>query len=173
VPLIALFSGMRSGEIIQLLSVDVREGSGVWYFDINKGQEKSLKTVSSKRKVPIHRVLIDLGFIDFIKSRPQSGRIFPEIKKGKDGDHSHYYSKWWRRYAGRIGFKSPKTTFHSFRHNFLDALRAAELPEYINKALMGHSDKGVHSQYGSGVTLGSLKSAIDKIEYPVELPANS
>jgi integrase len=165
VPLIALFSGMRSGEIIQLLSADVKEGSGVWYFDINKSQEKSLKTASSKRKVPIHRALIDLGFIDFVKSRPQSGRIFPEIKKGKDGDPSHYFSKWWGRYAGHVGFKSPKTTFHSFRHNFLDALRAAELPEYINKALMGHSDKGVHSQYGGGAMLSQLKTAIDKASY--------
>jgi integrase len=61
VPLIALYSGMRLGEIIQLQRADVKAESGVWYFDVNKGDGKTLKTASSKRKVPIHRALIELG----------------------------------------------------------------------------------------------------------------
>jgi integrase len=165
VPVIALFSGMRLGEILQLVKSDVREENGIWYFDVNKGEGKSLKTASSKRRVPIHRALIDLEFLDHIKSGQQSGRVFPEIKKGADGYHSHHFSKWWGRFAGHVGFKSPRTAFHSFRHNFLDALRAAETPEYINKALAGHSDKSVHGQYGGGAVLSQLKSAIDKVSY--------
>jgi integrase len=51
VPLIALFSGMRLGEILQLMKSDVREENGIWYFDVNKGEGKSLKTASSKRRV--------------------------------------------------------------------------------------------------------------------------
>jgi integrase len=141
---------MRLGEILQLLKSDVKEESGVWYFDVNKGDGKTLKTSSSKRRVPIHCALIDLGLLDLIKSGQPSGRVFPEIKKGADGYHSHHFSKWWGRYAKQIGFKSPRTAFHSLRHNFMDALRAAELPEYINKALVGHADKSVHSQYGGG-----------------------
>jgi integrase len=174
VPLIALYSGMRLGEILQLLKLDVREENGIWYFDVNKGDcddGKSLKTASSKRRVPLHRVLLDLGFVDYVNSGHQSGRIFPEIKKGSDGYHSHHFSKWWGRFAGHVGFKSSRTAFHSFRHNFLDALRAAETPEYINKALAGHADKTVHGGYGSGATLGSLKNAIDKVAYPVDLSA--
>jgi integrase len=165
VPLIALFSGMRLGEILQLLTSDVKQESDVWYFDVCKGDGKSLKTASSKRRVPIHRVLVDLGLVEHVKSVPQSGRLFPEIKQGSDGYHSHHFSKWWGRYSNQIGFKSSRTAFHSFRHNFLDALRAAETPEYVNKALAGHADKSVHGQYGSGATLSSLKSAVDKVCY--------
>jgi integrase len=168
VPLIALYSGMRLGEILQLLKLDVREENGIWYFDVNKGDcddGKSLKTASSKRRVPLHRVLLDLGFVDYVNSGHQSGRIFPEIKKGSDGYHSHHFSKWWGRYSKQIGFKSPRTAFHSFRHNFADALRAADLPEYINKALVGHADKSVHAQYGGGAALSQLKAAIDKVSY--------
>jgi integrase len=165
VPLIALYSGMRLGEILQLLKSDVKEENAVWYFDVNKGEGKSLKTVSSKRRVPIHRTLIDMGLIDHVKSGHQSGRIFAEIKVGSDGYHSHHFSKWWGRFAAHVGFKTPRTAFHSFRHNFLDALRAAETPEYINKALAGHSDNSVHSQYGGGAMLSQLKTAIDKVSY--------
>lgn len=169
IPLIALYSGMRLGEIVQLLKSDVKEESGVWYFDVNKGADKSLKTASSKRRVPIHRTLLDLGLPGYIKSGQQSGRVFPEIKKGADGYHSHHFSKWWGRHAKQIGFKSTRTAFHSFRHNFLDALRAAEAPEYLNKVLAGHSDSSVHGQYGGGPTLGQLKDAIDKVAYPVNI----
>jgi integrase len=171
VPLIALFSGMRLGEILQLMKFDVKEENAIWYFDVSKGEGKSLKTASSKRRVPIHRTLLDLGFVDQVKSGQASGRIFPEIKKGADGYHSHHFSKWWGRYAKQIGFKSPRTAFHSLRHNFMDALRAAELPEYVNKALVGHADKSVHGQYGSGATLSSLKNAVDKVTYPIDLSA--
>ena len=167
VPLIALHSGMRLGEILQLMKSDVKEENGIWYFDVNKGEGKSLKTASSKRRVPIHRTLIDLGLLDYVQSGQQSGRIFPEIKKGADGYHSHHFSKWWGRFAQHVGFKSSRTAFHSFRHNFLDALRAAETPEYINKALAGHADKSVHGQYGGGAVLSQLKTAIDKVSYDV------
>lgn len=165
VPLIALHSGMRLGEILQMLRSDVKEENGIWYFDVNKGEGKSLKTASSKRRVPIHHALIDLGLLDHVTSGPLSARLFPEIKKGTDGYHSHHFSKWWGRFSKHAHFKSPKTAFHSFRHNFADALRAADLPEYINKALVGHADKGVHAQYGGGAALNQLKAAIDKVSY--------
>lgn len=168
-PLIALHSGLRMGEIVQLLASDIRCENEIWYFDINKSEEKSLKTQSSKRRVPVHQNLIGIGFLDHVKSFEGNGRIFPEIKKGQDGYHSHNLSKWWGRYSEQLKFKTPKTAFHSFRHNFLDALRAAELPEYVNKALMGHADKGVHSQYGGGETLTQLKNAVEKIKFAVEL----
>jgi integrase len=164
-PLIALFSGMRLGEILQLQKTDVKLENDIWFFDICKGEEKSIKTASSKRRVPIHRTLLDLGLLNYVQSGQQSGRVFPEIKKGADGYHSHHFSKWWGRFAGHVGFKSPRTAFHSFRHNFLDALRAAETPEYVNKALAGHSDNSVHSQYGGGAMLSQLKTAIDKVSY--------
>lgn len=167
-PLIALYSGMRLGEILQLQRADLKLENDVWFFDIRKGEGKSLKTASSKRRVPVHRTLIDLGLLVHITSGHKSGRVFPEIKKGADGYHSHHFSKWWGRFAGHVGFKSPRTAFHSFRHNFLDALRAAETPEYINKALAGHADKSVHGQYGGGAVLSQLKAAIDQVSYDID-----
>jgi hypothetical protein len=39
--------------------------------------------------------------------------------------------------------------FHSFRHNFIDALRAANVNGEINAALVGHSIGNVHAKYGA------------------------
>ncbi len=169
VPLIALYSGMRTGEIVQLLASDLKQEAGIWYFDVSKGEGKTLKTASSQRRVPIHNILLDIGVLDLISKVQGKGRIFPEIEKGSDGYYSHHFSKWWGRYSAQAGFKSPKTAFHSFRHNFTDALRAAELPEYVSKALVGHADKDVHSQYGKGPKLTQLKEAMDKVSYDLDL----
>lgn len=168
IPLVALYSGLRAGEIVQLLKADIREEDGVWFFDITKSEDdgKKLKTQSSIRKVPIHAALIGLGFLDHVKKAKGSGRIFPDIALGNDGYPSHNWSKWWGRYTALIKVATPKTAFHSFRHNFKDALQNAKAPEYIARALMGHADESVHSSYGSGPSLKLLKEEIDKIAYP-------
>ena len=169
VPLIALFSGMRMGEIVQLLASDLREENGIWFFDVTKGEDKKLKTTSSQRRVPVHHLLLEGGILDLTKAAKGKARIFPDIEPGADGYYSHNFSKWWGRYSKSIGFAAPKSAFHSFRHNFKDALAAAEVPENIAKSLMGHIDKSVHASYGSGPPLPILRIALDKVTYPVAL----
>lgn len=171
VPLIALYSGMRMGEIVQLLASDVKDDAGIWYFDINKdeGNDKKIKTATSKRRVPIHHVLLDAGLLSLVAVKKGKGRIFADIECGTDGYFSHNLSKWWGRYSRKVGFFSPKTAFHSFRHNFKDALQAADVHEYLTRALIGHADKSVHAQYGSGPSLKALNAAVDKVEYQLDL----
>ena len=99
VPLIALYSGMRLGEIIQMQVSDVRCLDGIEYFDVtpavvdpsddeadDAGEEKSLKTESSRRGIPIHETLFKLGFGEFLKFRRPSGarRLFPEYDRATD-----------------------------------------------------------------------------------------
>ncbi len=172
-PLIALFSGMRSGEIIQLEIRDVRQVEGFWVFDINKGEDgtKSVKTASSIRQVPVHPKLQELGFLNYVTqqahARSPDERLFSEIVVGKAGDPSHAYSKHYGRYTRRIGIKTEKTTFHSFRHGFVDALRAAGVQEYVFESLTGHSRGKVSSSYGSaGVPLKLKHDAIALVNYP-------
>lgn len=171
VPLIALYSGMRMGEIVQLLVADVKQEEGIWYFDVTKteGDGKKIKTHSSIRRVPVHHTLIDAGFLDAMAKAKSKGRIFLDIEPGADGYFSHNFSKWWGRYSRQVGFSKQKTAFHSFRHNFKDAGLNAKMPEFVLRALMGHSDKSVHASYGSGPSLAVLKDEIDKVHYPIDL----
>ena len=75
VPLISIFSGMRMGEITPLYLDNIKEIRGNhrekrWCFDIVEEPDrpdKKLKTLSSRRIVPIHDTLIDLGLIELIK----------------------------------------------------------------------------------------------------------
>ena len=61
--------------------------------------------------------------------------------------------------------------FHSFRHGFKDALRAAGVSEDLNDALTGHSGGGVGRSYGAKDVvrrfgLKQLAEAVAKAEYP-------
>ncbi len=61
--------------------------------------------------------------------------------------------------------------FHSFRHGFKDALRAAEVSEDINDALTGHAGPGtIGRQYGAQMIrrfgIATLAAAVSKVAYP-------
>lgn len=77
IPLIAAFIGARLGEIIQLELNDTKQDdSATWHFHIttesdNEDSGKELKTVSSRRRVPVHPQLIEIGLMDFVKERQQ------------------------------------------------------------------------------------------------------
>lgn len=165
--LIAIYTGMRLGEIVQLLTEDVCSDVDITYFDITKreGEDKHIKTTSSYRRIPVHHRLIELGLLNHVAKAYPEGRLFPEIKPGLDGHYSHNFSKFWGRYTKQIGPLDDKTVFHSFRHNFTDALTNAGVSDAASRKLMGHSVKDVHDSYGSGPNLKVLKESIDKAQF--------
>ena len=175
IPIVGLYSGMRLGEIVQLLVTDIKWAKETPYFDIALDEEgqKKLKTKAAKRKVPVHPALIEAGFMQYVDERRESdpnGRIFPDILPGKDGYYSHNYSKWFGRYLKLTKLKTPKITFHSFRHTFIDALRHADVEDARIKAIVGHTETSVTGAYGSSLPPDVLYHAICKASF--ELPTH-
>lgn len=170
-PLCALYSGARAGEIAQLHCSDLREEQGVWVFDFNDagGDGKTLKTSSSRRIIPVHPALFGLGIQDYIAGMRNAGhtQLFPEIKPGPRGDWSYAPSKFWQKYLKRIGVKQPGLALHSFRHGFVDECRRKGVSKDVVQALLGHSDGSVTAHYGSipWGTLVERKQAIDALSY--------
>ncbi len=168
VPLISLFSGMRMGEIIQLYTGDIREEEGILFFDINgDGEDKRLKTANSKRFIPVHHSLCDMGFKDFVEHQRKLGhtRLFPDLKMGNDGYYSSPFSKHFRRFLESVGVKNRKNAFHSFRHCFEDACRNSDVPKEVMDALQGHGEQGMSSRYGRGYHLQKLNEEMQKVRY--------
>jgi len=54
---------MRREEIFHLKVKHVREVEGIWVFDLHH-HELSLKNAASRRLAPLHRCLLELGFIE-------------------------------------------------------------------------------------------------------------
>jgi integrase len=175
VPLIALFSGARLNELGQLEVGDLETVGAISFFRITTDSElsesenvKLLKTEASRRSVPIHPRLIELGFLQYVGDRRAAGdrRLFPDWLQGNDGTYSSVFSKSFNgQFLPKIGVKTKKLVFHSFRHNFIDAMRDAGIEDAVAKALVGHSDRSTTAIYGSGQPISRLAGAMERIRY--------
>ncbi len=164
-PLIGLYSGMRLNEICQLVVSDIEKKENIWCFNVNDSDGKRLKTGASKRIIPIHSKIIELGFIDSIKGL-KDGCIFHNLNEGDGSSFSHRFSRSYARLLIKLELKRQGLCFHSFRHTFIDALRNVNVERAIAMKLVGHGNSNdVHGAYGYGYNLSILKENIDKVEY--------
>jgi integrase len=171
-PLIALFSGARLNEIAQLRIKDLKQDpeTGLWFIDIGTEGDRSIKTASSRRQVPLHPELIRLGLLRYRqhrleKDRQETASLWPDIRSADKAYRSTAWSKWFNRYLrNTVGIKDPSIVFHSFRHTFKRMARDAGLSEELHDALTGHAGGGgVGRSYGAGFGLKALGEAMAKI----------
>ena len=128
-PLLSLFMGMRPIEVCQMLPSDVKQSAkGTWYVDVvtssdedesevSSGPTKTLKTVTSRRKIPVHPELLALGFADFAlrQQKRKAERLFNDLKPDKYGNMATYALKRFRDTFLRDAIKlEPRQTFYSF-----------------------------------------------------------
>jgi integrase len=166
VPLIAVYTGARLMEIVQLRRSDIQTIGGITFFDINADGDKRLKTRDSERRIPLHPALIDAGFLEFVgRVKNPDHRIFPDIEIGSSKNRSGPASKLFIRLIRKAGVKTRKNCFHSFRHSFEDACRDAEIDTAVMNALQGHVQPGMAGRYGSKFKLERLNAEIRKISY--------
>jgi len=162
-PLMCLFMGLRPNEVCQLEVDDVRvTDAGTWYADIvassddndaDDGQApKTLKTQSSRRRVPIHSELIAIGILQFVEDRRKAGcsRLFPSLKPDSYGNHAWYALKRFNEsFLPKAITLERRQSFYSFRHNFRDELRRIGAPPDALQALGGWSQgKLTSDDYG-------------------------
>lgn len=164
--LLALHTGMREAELLQLAKSDIKLSEGVPCIDIRG--ELDLKTPSSARQVPVHADLFSYGLGAWLDGRPKQAeeRLFCEIKLGPEGHRTSAASKRLNGYLKRIGVKTGRDlVFHSFRHAFIDAARSSDVSDERIKELVGHKDTSVTGGYGHGASLAALQKEIAKIEF--------
>jgi integrase len=177
-PVLALFTGARQGEIAGLQVKNVREVEGVTliYIVADRAAGKRLKAKTSERVVPVHPELARLGFLGYVAERARDGQdawLFPLVAPSERRGVSAW-SKWFGHYLrNHICISNPDRVFHSFRHSFQDALRRATPDAELRDALPGRSsgEKSVSRGYGAKYMidrwgLTTLKETIDAISYP-------
>lgn len=175
-PLIALFSGMRLLEIFQLEVNDIQKIQGIDCIVITDISDephanKQLKSESAERVIPIHPTLIRIGFLKYHKQIQRTGekRLFPKTKIRTSGSSTDFFSVWFNeRFLPSLEAKTVRTSFYSFRHNFRDALREANIPRDVIRELCGWSryKAGWEGIYGIGYRTETLAKYMTQIEYP-------
>lgn len=176
VPMIALATGARLEEIcarkVSDLYVDHEHNLLMRISDDDEGQ--SVKTVSSRRTVPLHPDLISAGLMNYWELMRDAEEVwlFPELEPDHDGRRGGNWGKWFARYLRSqqgCGISDHQVVFHSLRHTFKTLCRDAGLSEEVHDALTGHVGQSVGRSYGH-MPEAVLVRAVRRIRFPVKLP---
>ena len=186
--LLCLTTGSRIEEIGQVLVNDVRVRDDVLHIDIDdyvapapngdhadgsddvgdrSDAEKSLKTASSRRVVPIHARVEALGFVAYCDAIRAAGhtQLFPDLVVNEFSKHTQDASKRANRLIDRIITKDPRLVFHSLRHTFKDLAREVRIAEHTIDQICGHSPTTVGGKYGRGVRLQVLARELQRLKW--------
>lgn len=151
-PLLALFTGARVEELAQLLVSDVHyvEGLGHYLNITDEAEHSHLKNSASRRRIPVHPILIACGFIDYVAKGSTSKFLFPHLKPNPRDKLGGYFSNFFSGYLrNKVKITDTRKVFHSFRHTFKDACRAAGIEEAVHDALTGHTSPSAGRKYGN------------------------
>ena len=169
IPLIALYSGMRLNEICQLYVDDIKYNN-IWYFSLTDERElQHLKNEQSKRDIPVHPKLIELGFINYVKEvrKCKKERLFYTLQYSKKNHFSNAVSGWFARYLKSLNIEGRNKVFHSFRHLVKPMLRDAGIAQEYQNAICGWSSNDIGERvYGGKVPIKKLYEEICKLQYP-------
>jgi integrase len=151
-PLVSAYSGARLEEIAALSLAEVILDHPVPHFVFHENDSRGLKTVASERKVPIHPVLIELGFIRYVSRQKKLKKkdLFPDLRpnpgtKTSWGDRTHYgFNLAVANSLGAARVQNDKNkTFHSFRHYICTELgRFKDLKDKTIQDIVGHENVG-------------------------------
>lgn len=177
-PLLTLFMGLRPNEACQLVAADLkRTKTGTWYLDLVETDDvleddgtprKTLKTASSRRRVPLHPELAAIGFVGFVETRKKvkDQRLFPSLKPNRYGNLAWYAMKRFNEaFLPKALGLGPKQSFYSFRHSFRDALRRAEASDDVLHALGWSQGNKVSDHYGERSNPDWLAKFMPKIGF--------
>ncbi|MEH6463742.1 MAG: tyrosine-type recombinase/integrase [Shewanella psychromarinicola] len=190
ITLLMLYHGLRPSEACQLHSNDITVIDGISVIHVtNEGMSQQLKTTQSKRTVPLHQKLIELGFIDFvqtitdrtsksyhIKNSPlKSGQLTScplfHYQPSSDGVWSHKFCREFGKLLDQLHFVAGKRpTAYSFRHTFIDELKQLQIEESMVAQIVGHVYHNItYGRYGKQYDVKALKPVVDKVSYTLNL----
>jgi integrase len=184
IPLLVLFTGARVSEVAQLRISDVQRVDGpdgpasipilVVTNEPDDDEEGSFatsaKTDQSVRRVPIHRELLRLGFMDYVEAIARAGavQVFPAIARYEGKGAGADLSTWFGEYRRELGIKRRRAGFHTGRHTVRTALAdfgATDAQAFAIGGWVGARGPG-NSVYLHGLQMAGLREVLDRLNYP-------
>lgn len=167
-PILGIFTGARISHLCQLRLGDVQRVDGHVILSIHNDRDgMRLKNEASRRLVPIHPTVLNLGFIDYVEdvhALPDASDLtllFPFLVKNKQGYGdvpSQRFSAVLKELKDvtnkpLINFyedsKPIKKTFHSLRHTVNRRMIAKGISEEVRCFYIGHDVDSVNNDvYG-------------------------
>ncbi len=175
-PLLSLYHGFRIGEPAQLTIDDIITEDSTCCIQLTSKME--LKNKNARRKVPIHPVILDLGFLDFVqwrkdnitRTKSEDRRLFIDLSD-KGARKGSAVSAWWNnRYASKFKL-TEDTSLHSLRHSCITLMRASPAKSTHIAEIQGHKRGETQSDTRYGKTVvRPLLEALSSVQYQINPP---
>jgi integrase len=157
----AYYTGMRRGELLTLSRRQVNLNSRIITLTPGDTKEEHWK------RIPIHRELIPV--LEAVLQGPSliSGKVFGLYdSKGIRELGLGSFTNVWPRVCKALKLEHPWPRFHDLRHTWKTNARRSGMHPEIEKAIMGHVERGksIHEGYGF-VDNQELLQAIDLMSF--------
>ncbi|MGB3408485.1 MAG: site-specific integrase, partial [Jannaschia sp.] len=168
-PVLAAYTGARREELLALAANDIVLDHDVPHILIRPNHNRNLKNPTSKRTIPIHSRLLELGFAEHARAQQVAGSLdlFPELKpESKTGSFGGSMYKGWKRALDQqLGRSAAKKSFHSFRHYVVTTLRhQLEVPKNVVTSIVGHAHHDeTDGRYADHLPVELLVDGIERI----------
>lgn len=180
-PLIALYTGMRCQEVAQLYIDNIERVEmldendnpiEMLCIDISPDEKgQSLKSVYSRRLLPVHSKLIAAGFEKYVEDirRYGSPYLFP-CENWSGYKRKKQLSRWFNgdHLRETCGIDNKRITLHCFRHTLTTMMDRRNISKGVVVSINGHSDgKDVddrcYRQRGDAL---ECREALEKLPFP-------
>jgi integrase len=149
----AIETGCRPGELINLRPEDIRLDAKVPHLKIAEREDRQQKTeIGSIREVPLIGVALEAA------RRAPLG--FPKYHDKINSFSAAVSAAFTRRKL----FETPDHVYYSFRHSFEDRMKEAELDYELRMLILGHDNK--RPEYGIGGSMDYRLKELQKISHP-------
>lgn len=205
IPLICLYQGTRVAEASQLYTSDFSVLGGVHCVSfINDEPEnpkdkdedaqrkrkitaptpeayRRLKNQASRRVVPLHPKLIELGFLEFVEKLKASStspvHLFQGLPWSEDSLFGRAPSRYMRGLLEVAGIAVPRRKVpHSLRSNFHQALDDTMLDSDRQKRLLGHATGNMKDErygetdHGPAFPFAGVLPYLAKVDFGIKVP---
>lgn len=168
VPLLCAYTGLRREEAAGLGPDDLKRDQDIWYLDIDDTELRRVKTTTSKRRVPLHRDLMSLGFVDHVKAAQAKRQrdLFPDLYEASMQQYGRKIGRRMERIVSDLwASDGVGLSLQSMRHYVQHVLDLdPSIPSKVSRELIGHEGRDIHeSTYGDECPIQDLKNGIEKL----------
>lgn len=168
-PFLLCYSGARPDELASLRLDQVRKEQGIDYFAL-----KAAKNSNSIRKIPLHRVVRESGFMEYLDERRAAdpdGQLFPLLSPGKNGYARNVSRRFNEDHLRAIRMDEPTKRLYSLRATFITRMTELNVNTAMLMALIGHFEQDAldlssphFKNYQGAKRITALQETIDKFD---------
>lgn len=183
--ILGIFTGARAEELAQLKISDIKKSGEIFYINITDNiiDNQHVKNEASKRKTPLCNKIIEIGFLNYVKSRMMLKKetLF-DLKINEDGKRNEFQKSFNNDIKIYVKENYPnlpnyKFSFHGLRAHFVSAFLREDWESKEKliqlKKLIGHTSEDIHKDITithydrDEIELSKGKSLIDNIDFEI------